>query len=65
MRFGLIKEIVDYAMLLAKENRKIVRFAIQTNGSRFTKEVIAFLEEHCFSIGISLDGPDESSNCYE
>ncbi|MYN45776.1 radical SAM protein [Pseudoduganella sp. FT93W] len=62
LRFGLIKEIVDYAMLLAKENRKIVRFAIQTNGSRFTKEVIAFLEEHSFSIGISLDGPDESSN---
>ena len=34
-------------------------FEVTTNGTRFTDEVIAFLNEHQISIGVSFDGPPE------
>jgi uncharacterized protein len=61
LRFDLIREIVKFA-LEAAGDRDRLRFSIQTNGTLFTPRVVQFLEEHRFSVGISLDGIDDESN---
>jgi len=61
LRFDLMKRIVARALELAGDRSRL-SFSIQTNGSLFTPEVIEFLEQHDFSVGISLDGIDETSN---
>lgn len=61
LRFDMIKEVVEYTLKQTGSSTS-VSFSIQTNGTRFNKEVISFLERHQFSVGISLDGPNEASN---
>jgi uncharacterized protein len=61
LRFNLVQETVEYALQQAGSAAR-VGFAIQTNGSRFDDQVISFLEEYNFSVGISLDGATEESN---
>jgi uncharacterized protein len=59
LAFGLIKDIVRYAR---RQTRRAVPgdkllFAMTTNGTLLTDEVLRFLVEHEITIGISLDGP--------
>lgn len=61
LRFDLLKELVAFAEDAAG-GRGRVGFSMQTNASRINDEVVEFLEEHDFSIGISLDGATEESN---
>ena len=60
LRFDLIKECVDYAeeLFIGKE----LSFAITTNGSLFTDEIIDFISTHNFNVMISLDGPRKIHN---
>lgn len=61
LRFALMKRIVTEAIEVAGDRSRL-SFAMQTNGSLFNDEVVSFLEEHNFSVGISLDGFNEQSN---
>jgi uncharacterized protein len=38
---------------------QVVLNSVQTNGTRLTDEWLAFLREHDFGVGVSLDGPPE------
>jgi uncharacterized protein len=56
------KRVVELQKPLA--GRKIISNALQTNGTLLTDEWCAFLREHHFMVGISLDGPEEVHNRY-
>jgi uncharacterized protein len=57
LEFPLMKKIVDYGerRFLGKE----LTFSMTTNGSLLTAEILHFLQDHNFSLLISLDGPKE------
>jgi uncharacterized protein len=59
LAFKEIRSLVGFARGKAAEMGKAVEFSIQTNGTRFTSEVVDFLLSEKFSVGISLDGPPE------
>lgn len=54
LSFKLIKETVSF--LKNKEQKKGVHYTITTNGSLLTEEILQFLSEHKFSVGLSFDG---------
>lgn len=56
------KRVVELQKPLA--GRKIIGNALQTNGTLLTDEWCAFLREHDFMVGISLDGPEEVHDRY-
>lgn len=60
MRFkqlrAVIKKISDYAA----SRRVDLIYTIQTNASVFTDQIVEFLDEYKFKIGISLDGAKET-----
>lgn len=58
LAFPEIRRLVAFARERAAVLGKSVDFSIQTNGTRFTDEVVEFLTNERFSIGISLDGPE-------
>ena len=41
------------------KNEKVIEYAIQTNGTIITREIIEWIKERKIKIGISLDGPKE------
>lgn len=57
LRFNDMKEIVAYASSISEG--KIVRYNVTTNGTIMNDEILTFLDEHKFTILISLDGPKE------
>ena len=61
LQFDLIKDIVEYVCKCCPHETN-VSYSIQTNGSLFSNEILTFLDEHKFSVGISLDGNNEYSN---
>lgn len=61
VNYVLIRNIVSkYRQMASKKNIEL-RFAIQTNAVLLTKEIVEFLVRENFSIGISIDGPEEWS----
>jgi uncharacterized protein len=63
LHFPLIKEIVEFAVKEGGDTKR-TNFFIQTNGSLFDEDVIAFLDKYNFFIGISLDGRTERANAH-
>jgi len=59
LNFGLMVRTVEYGDRRAKEEKKGITYEVTTNGTRFTDEVIAFLNEHAVHVGVSFDGPPE------
>lgn len=57
LEFGLMQEVTQYAE--ERFQGKEIMFAMTTNASLFTDEIISFLEEHNVSATLSLDGPKE------
>ncbi|UWZ86301.1 anaerobic sulfatase maturase [Occallatibacter riparius] len=43
---------------------KVIRNALQTNATLVDEEWAAFLAEHNFLVGVSIDGPRELHDCY-
>ncbi len=59
LNLPLLRHVADYGRRRAAEEGRTITFEITTNGTRFTDEVIAFLDEHRFQVGVSFDGPPE------
>lgn len=60
LNFELIKKTVEY--VTQKYTGKEYYFALTTNGTVFTDDCLAFLEEYKFAITISIDGNKEIHN---
>jgi uncharacterized protein len=64
LEFSLLQDSVQYAEKVAKTQGKTNRFAITTNGTLLTDDIIDYLVKHHFLIMISLDGPKEIHDRY-
>ncbi|MDH3378242.1 MAG: quinohemoprotein amine dehydrogenase maturation protein [Gammaproteobacteria bacterium] len=53
----LIKQVADYAEHRCAEQKKTVDFSITTNATLLKEKTIDWLNDHRFSIAISMDGP--------
>lgn len=56
LNFGTIRAAVEYAVRRGAEEKKQVNFALTTNATLLTDEVIDFLVAHKFGVNISIDG---------
>lgn len=54
-----VQEVTIAAKRHADETGKRIFFKLQTHGGMFSDDIIAFLTEYNFFVGISLDGPAE------
>lgn len=61
LNFNVIKEVVTHA-ISESGARDRLHFGIQTNGTLFTEEIVAFLRNNNFSVGLSLDSNVEDGN---
>lgn len=59
LNISLIEQIVPIYKRMSKEKGITLNFSIQTNGTLLTKEIVDFLVEAEFTIGISIDGPEK------
>ena len=57
LAFKMIEKTVDYAKNQSRKYDKNVRFAITTNGTLLSDEVIKFFVDNNFNMLISIDGP--------
>jgi len=57
--FPLLRAIVHYGEEHAAALGKPLTFEVTTNGTRLEPDVIAFLNAHRVSVGVSFDGPPE------
>ncbi|MGH8320034.1 MAG: quinohemoprotein amine dehydrogenase maturation protein [Steroidobacteraceae bacterium] len=53
----LIRQVVDYAEGRAQELGKKVDFALTTNATLLTEELIGYFDAHHFGLSVSMDGP--------
>ena len=63
MGLDFFKLSVEYARKYAKPGQQIVH-TMQTNGTKLDDEWCAFLKEHDFLVGLSVDGPQELHDVY-
>lgn len=61
LRFDLIRAVVDHVLRLPAGSARI-SFGVQTNAALLDPDIADYLDEHRFSVGISLDGHSEASN---
>ncbi len=64
LNFEIIKEIAGYARTEAAASGKRISFAITTNGTLLTPEIVDFLQKQDVSITVSLDGSPELHDRY-
>jgi len=62
LNWKLIEDVVAYVRTLAEQRKVGCHFHVTTNGIALDEKRIAFLDEHGFSIIVSLDGPEEIHN---
>lgn len=53
----LIRQVVDYADARAQQLGKTVDFALTTNATLLTEELVSYFDAHRFGLSISIDGP--------
>ena len=56
LNFGIIPTVVDYASQKAAEKGKRINFAITTNGTLLSDEIIAFFQDKSIGVTVSIDG---------
>lgn len=56
LNFGLMEETVAYGKKLAQERGVQLRYAITTNGTVMTDEIVRFLKDNVAYVAVSLDG---------
>ncbi len=54
-----MRELTVFARAEADKRGKVLQLSVQTNGTRFSPEAVAFLLREHFDIGLSIDGPPE------
>ena len=68
LRVDFIKKTVKFAKDLIKSHRAelprdfALTFAVNTNGTLFTDEVVRFLKREKFTVYLSVDGPEKKHN---
>ncbi len=63
MGLDFFKLSVEYARKYKKPSQQVA-YTMQTNGTRLDDEWCAFLKEHHFLVGLSVDGPKELHDAY-
>ena len=56
LNFKVMPAVVDYASRKASEKGKKINFAITTNGTLLTEEIIAFFQDQRIGVTVSIDG---------
>lgn len=56
MNFQVVKDIVEYARSLEKDNNKNFRFTITTNGILLNDEIQEYINENMHNVVLSVDG---------
>lgn len=64
LEFELIQKIVPYALDQAKERNLQITWAITTNGTLITEEMLQYFARHQMSLLISIDGGPETHDRY-
>lgn len=64
LNFRVIPAVVDYASQKAAEKGKKINFAITTNGTLLTEEIIAFFQDKSIGVTVSMDGFDDVHDRY-
>lgn len=59
VNFEVVKQLVEYARSIEKENNKHFRFTLTTNGVLLDDDVIDFLNKEMNNVVLSLDGRKE------
>jgi uncharacterized protein len=59
MNFQVVKDLVAYARSIEKEKKKNFRFTLTTNGVLVDEDVIAWANQECHNVVLSLDGRKE------
>ncbi len=59
MNFQVVKDLVAYARSVEKEKHKNFRFTLTTNGVLVDDDVIAWANQECSNVVLSLDGRKE------
>lgn len=59
LNFPLLRHVVEYGARRAKDEGRIITFEVTTNGTRFTEEIIGFLNAHGVHVAVSFDGPKD------
>ncbi len=59
MNFQVVKDLVAYARSVEKEKNKNFRFTLTTNGVLVDDDVIAWANQECSNVVLSLDGRKE------
>ena len=59
-----LKSAVAHAEMVAAQHGVKALFHVTTNGTLLTQEIVDFLDEHCFSLIVSLDGPAKVHDKY-
>jgi uncharacterized protein len=54
-----VQDVTVFAQRYAEKVGKRIFFKIQTHGGMFTDEIVQFLTEYDFFVGISMDGPPD------
>lgn len=64
LEFELIKNLVPYTLEQASRRNLEITWAVTTNGTLLTKEILEFFAQHRINILISLDGGQETHDRY-
>ncbi len=64
LNFQLIKDVVAYGEIKAKEFKKAIKWSMTTNGVLLDKKVCEFLQKHNIGTVLSIDGRKEVHDKY-
>jgi len=64
LNFKVIPAVVDYACQKATEKGKKINFAITTNGTLLSEEIIEFFQDKNIGVTVSMDGFDDVHDRY-
>jgi uncharacterized protein len=64
LEFGLIKKIVPYALERARMSSTEIEWALTTNGTLITEEMLDFFARHRINLLLSIDGGPETHDRY-
>ncbi len=62
LNYPVIQDATEYALGLARENKKPIRFGMTTNGLLLDEEKAGYLASRGFTITVSIDGPKETND---